>query len=95
MRDVLGDALAPVRLSVVGQCNGPGDSRLSRTKRLYGFDFSSFLEAVPGYFFFVGTRNEARGLTWGHHHSRFDIDEAALPTAVELMVAVTERYLSG
>jgi amidohydrolase len=57
-------------------------------------DFSSFLEAVPGCFFFVGTRNEARGLTWGHHHPRFDIDEAALPTAVELMVAVAERYLS-
>jgi amidohydrolase len=57
-------------------------------------DFSSFLESVPGCFFFVGTRNEERGLIWGHHHPRFDVDEAALPTAVNLMVAVAERYLS-
>jgi amidohydrolase len=59
-----------------------------------GEDFSSFLEAVPGCFFFVGTRNEERGLVWGHHHPRFDVDEAALPTAVDLMVAVAERYLA-
>jgi amidohydrolase len=57
-------------------------------------DFSSFLEAVPGCFFFVGTRNDERGLVWGHHHPRFDVDEAALPTAVDLMVAVAERYLA-
>jgi amidohydrolase len=57
-------------------------------------DFSSFLEAVPGCFFFVGTRNDERGLIWRHHHPRFDMDEAALPTAVDLMVAVAERYLA-
>jgi amidohydrolase len=59
-----------------------------------GEDFASFLEAVPGCFFFVGTRNEERGLTFGHHHPRFDIDEAALPTAIDLLVAVAERYLT-
>jgi amidohydrolase len=58
-------------------------------------DFSSFLERVPGCFFFVGTRNEERGLIWGHHHPRFDVDEAALPLGIELMVAVAERYLAS
>jgi amidohydrolase len=31
---------------------------------------------------------------WGHHHPRFDIDEAALPTGIEMFVRLVERYLS-
>lgn len=59
-----------------------------------GEDFAYFLRARPGCFWFVGSRNEARGLTYGHHHPRFDIDEAALPIAIESLVAVTLHYLS-
>ena len=58
-------------------------------------DFSSFLERVPGNFFFVGTRNAEKGLTYGHHHPKFDVDESALPVAVDMMVAVAEHYLRG
>jgi amidohydrolase len=57
-------------------------------------DFSYFLEQRPGCFFFVGTRNEERGLTWGHHHPRFDIDEEGLATGIETMVRVVTRYLN-
>jgi metal-dependent amidase/aminoacylase/carboxypeptidase family protein len=42
-----------------------------------GEDFSYFTLERPGYFFNVGTRNEARGITWPHHHPRFDIEERA------------------
>lgn len=59
-----------------------------------GEDFAYFLRERPGCFWFVGTRNEERGLTYGHHHPRFDIDEAALPIAIESLAAVTLRYLS-
>ena len=58
-------------------------------------DFSYFLEAVPGCFFFVGSRNPDKGLIWGHHHPRFDFDEEALGTGIEAMVATTLRYLNG
>jgi amidohydrolase len=58
-------------------------------------DFSSFLEKVPGNFFFLGTRNPARNLIYDHHHSKFDIDEAALPTGVDMMVAIAEHYLGS
>jgi amidohydrolase len=58
-----------------------------------GEDFSFFLESKPGCYFFVGTNNEARGLTWGHHHPRFDIDEEALGIAVETMVRTLTGYL--
>lgn len=60
-----------------------------------GEDFAYFLERVPGCFFRVGTRNEARGLVYGHHHPRFDIDEAALPLGVGLFAAVVEGFLAA
>ena len=60
-----------------------------------GEDFAYFLQERPGCFFFVGSRNEARGLTYGHHHPRFDVDEAALPIGVEALAAVALAYLNS
>lgn len=59
-----------------------------------GEDFAYFLRERPGCFFFVGSRNDDRGLIHGHHHPRFDIDEAALPIAIETLTSVALRYLS-
>jgi amidohydrolase len=59
-----------------------------------GEDFSAFLEQRPGCYFFVGTNNEGRGLTWGHHHPRFDIDEDALAIGVETMARTLTGYLA-
>jgi len=50
-------------------------------------DFAFVLEKVPGCFFFIGSANPEKGLDAGHHHPRFDIDEAALPCGAALMVA--------
>jgi amidohydrolase len=58
-----------------------------------GEDMSYFLERVPGCYFFLGTRNESRGLIHPHHSPRFDIDESALPIGVEIMTRVIRRYL--
>ena len=57
-------------------------------------DFSYFLEARPGAFWFVGSRNPERGLVWGHHHPKFDLDEAAMAIGMESMASVALRYLS-
>lgn len=59
-----------------------------------GEDFSFFLEARPGCYFWVGTNNAERGLVWGHHHPRFDIDEEALGIGVETMVRTLIGYLA-
>ena len=59
-----------------------------------GEDMSYFLERVPGCYFFLGTRNESRGLVHPHHSPRFDIDEAALGIGVEIMRRVVQRYLA-
>jgi amidohydrolase len=60
-----------------------------------GEDMSYFLERVPGCYFFLGTRNEARGLIHPHHSPRFDIDESALVIGVEIMTRVVRSYLGS
>ena len=58
-------------------------------------DFSYFLEQKPGCFYFVGSANEERGLNWGHHHPRFDIDEESMANGMEVMVRTVLRYLES
>jgi amidohydrolase len=60
-----------------------------------GEDFSEFMPFVPACFFWVGSRNEETGKVWGHHHPKFDIDERALSTGVEMMVRSALRYLGA
>ncbi|HEX3301316.1 MAG TPA: M20/M25/M40 family metallo-hydrolase, partial [Thermomicrobiales bacterium] len=56
-------------------------------------DMSEFLSRVPGCYYLVGSMNESRGLTWGHHTSRFDIDEDALGIGIETMTRTVLTYL--
>jgi amidohydrolase len=59
-----------------------------------GEDFAYILEKVPGLFMFVGSANAEKGLDFGHHHPKFDFDEAALPRAAALMAATAVALLS-
>ena len=56
-------------------------------------DFSYVLEKIPGCFFFIGSANSNKGLDAGHHHPRFDFDEAALPHGAALMAATIADLL--
>ncbi|HEX5501058.1 MAG TPA: amidohydrolase [Thermomicrobiales bacterium] len=61
---------------------------------MYGDDMAYFLERAPGCYFSIGTNNPARGLIYGHHHPRFDIDdEQSLPVGVGALAGVALRYL--
>ena len=57
-----------------------------------GEDISYFLNAVPGCYFFVGSSNADKGLTFPHHHPQFNIDETALAIGMEVLVRVVERF---
>lgn len=57
-------------------------------------DMSEFLKRVPGCFFFIGSRNEAKGFAAPHHNPRFDIDEDALPWGVAILARSAARYLA-
>ena len=56
-------------------------------------DMAFMLEKVPGCYFFVGSANQEKGLSYGHHHPKFDFDEAALPRAVALMATTVAEFL--
>jgi amidohydrolase len=56
-------------------------------------DMAYFLAAAPGCYFIVGARNEAREAAYPHHHPRFNIDEDALPVAVEVLTRTALDYL--
>ena len=56
-------------------------------------DMAYFLREVPGSFVLVGSANKEKGLVFGHHHPRFDIDEESLPRAAALMTATALNLL--
>lgn len=80
--------LRPVFAEIVGE------DRLDRTARtMAAEDVSSLMEDAPGMYFFVGSSNADRGLTYGHHHPRFDFDEDALPLGVALASAAIAHFV--
>lgn len=57
-----------------------------------GEDFSAYQTKAPGTFYFVGSRNEALGMTAPHHHPQFMVDEDALGIGVRVMLAAALRF---
>ena len=53
--------------------------------RLTAEDFSFYSQVAPVCFFRLGVRNEAKGITNGVHHPKFDIEKEALRTGVRAM----------
>ena len=62
--------------------------RLSETApSMGGEDFAFFTREKPGAYFFIGCRNEEKGITAPHHNPNFDIDERALGVMLEALLA--------
>ncbi|HEY9122124.1 MAG TPA: M20 family metallopeptidase [Brevefilum sp.] len=57
-------------------------------------DFSFMMHDIPGCFVMIGSANPEKGLNYGHHHPRFDIDEACLPYAVAILASGAVDILS-
>lgn len=53
--------------------------------RLTSEDFSFYAQTIPSCFFRLGVRNEEKGIVYGVHHPKFDIDERALVTGMQMM----------
>lgn len=47
-------------------------------------DFSYYQKIIPGFFWFLGVRNEKLGITGAHHTPEFDLDEGALVPGLKL-----------
>jgi amidohydrolase len=69
------------------------DKVVSPPPSMGGEDFSFFLMERPGAMFMVGSNNPEKGLIWGHHHPKFDIDEESLAVGLEVMAMTVQTYL--
>ena len=56
-------------------------------------DFSRYQKVVPGFFYFLGVGNKAKGITAGWHTAEFDVDEESLVVGVKVMANVLLDYL--
>lgn len=68
-----------------------GPEHVAEARTTGGDDMAYFLEAAPGAYFMLGGGNAARGITWPHHHPKFDFDEACLPLGIELGLRIVEE----
>jgi len=65
-----------------------GAERVFEAPKLMGAeDFSLFAERVPACFYSIGCSGGPDS-AWPHHHARFDMDESALETGVQMMTAI-------
>lgn len=53
--------------------------------RLTSEDFAFYSHEVPVCFFRLGVRNESKNIVYGVHHPKFNIDDDALKTGMEIM----------
>ncbi len=58
-----------------------------------GEDFSAFQKKAPGTFYYVGAGNEEKGITYPHHHTKFDIDEKSLDIGVKAMLNAAFKFV--
>jgi len=56
-------------------------------------DFSYYQKVTPGFFYFLGVGNKAKGITAGWHTPDFDVDEESLVVGVKVMTNVLLDYL--
>lgn len=80
---LLNDAEATARLRAVAERIIGPDRVLESAQMMGGDDMTLWLQRAPGCYAFVGAKG-GDDTSWPHHHPRFDLDEAALPLAVEL-----------
>ncbi len=91
---VINDAEAAERVQQAARTVLPeSDLDMSGFVTMGAEDMAYMLERVPGCYFFVGSANAAKGLDYGHHHPKFDVDEDALPRAAALMAAAAVNFL--
>jgi amidohydrolase len=85
--DRLGEIVRAAATAAVGAGNV-----IDQPAMMAGEDFAYFTLERPGYFFNVGTRNEGRGITWPHHHPRFDIEEEGMAPGIATMGLAAMAY---
>lgn len=72
-----------------------GEESLKSLPKMMGSeDFSLFMEAVPGIYGFLGSRNEALGFTAKNHNDHYTVDESVLKRGAALYAQFAFDYLT-
>jgi amidohydrolase len=53
--------------------------------RLTSEDFSYYAQEIPACFFRLGVRNEEKGIVFGVHHPKFDVDESCFEVGMKVL----------
>jgi amidohydrolase len=70
-----------------------GEPNVVRHRTMESEDMGYILEEIPGCYFFIGSRNEEKGIIYPHHHPQFDIDERAMMNGVAIMAQTAAHYV--
>lgn len=70
-----------------------GETNVVEGRTMGAEDMGFILEEIPGCYFFIGSRNDERGLNYPHHHPRFDFDERAMVNGVTAMTMAAAHYV--
>lgn len=63
-----------------------GEEHVSETElRMGAEDFGFYTQVIPGCFYRLGVRNEAEGIIYNVHTSRFNVDESAIATGMGML----------
>jgi amidohydrolase len=90
---VINDSFVADNLKTLFSRISPDDTIDTKYRTMGSEDMAYILEKVPGCYFFVGSANSETGLTFSHHHPKFNFDEIILPKAAALMTSVVMSYL--
>ncbi|KAJ4957855.1 hypothetical protein NE237_024966 [Protea cynaroides] len=69
------------------------DNLIVSQPRMGAEDFSFFSEIIPGYYFFLGMKNETRGPLASSHNPYFTVNEEAFPYGAAIHASLATRYL--
>ncbi|TVQ38597.1 MAG: amidohydrolase [Spirochaetaceae bacterium] len=85
-------SLTPLATSVVTEICGEG-SAVEPTPTMGGEDFALYMQKAPGFFYWLGTGNKAKGYVHQWHNSRYNCDEASLPVGSGVLALSAIRAL--
>jgi amidohydrolase len=66
---------------------------IPRRPQMIAEDFSYFQKVIPGFFYFLGVGNNAKGINAPLHTPNYDVDEESLVVGVSVMANVVLDYL--
>jgi amidohydrolase len=66
---------------------------VSRKPQMGAEDFAYYQRVIPGFYYFLGVGNQAKGITAQIHTPEFDLDEESLVIGVKVMTNVLLDYL--